>query len=406
MHFFKTLHYRAQTPKQLPFLDLTDRFIGADAEYILNYTSNVLKITKDGKCYFFKEARVRQGSLKDRIFEGVECFFREIASAPELKKKTLEALKDKRRFKRLIGMGNKDAKGDRFNRYLNSGDESCLGLPTPEDDEEKAILRRLVFYVYGEIEAWLYNVNIKPGRLETYSAIRALGTGELAAMLGLDTLIPRSDFVRIDVLGRVRYGILSDEAPGDTLIATPFKERARCVTPALLRDLTSLNLLDTLTGEDDHRIGNYHVVKNELGEYTSLCSFDNDGPDTFKPSASVKRANVIGCSAFIGRDGRVNRAHLDGDVASLLLSIKRSDLAERLPYLGGLQRHFLWSRICTVKRAIERTVRSRSDFLISGGEWRREHLKEDVNAKYGKTYLASLLSDCYFESGFHDFDTL
>ena len=406
MHFLKTLHYRTETPKQLSFLDYTDRFVGADAEYILNFTSNVIKITKDGKSYFFKEAKERRSSLRECVYNAVECFFDEIADSRDLKKKTLEALKIKRCFNRLVGMGYKDVKGDRFNRYLITGDESWLGLPSPADEAERATLRKLVFYIYGEVENWFYNINLKKGQLQTYSAVRALGTQELARMLGIDSLIPRSDFVKIELLGKVRYGVLSEEAAGDTLTSVTPSERAHSVTPELLRALTNLNLLDALTGDNDHRIGNYHVAKNELRKYYAVFSFDNDSPDTFKLSSSVRRSNLIGCSPFVGKDGLINRAHFDADAATALLQIKKADLKARLPYLGMMQQSFLWGRVRKIQNAITKTVGSRGDFLVSPTDWRMEHVNSDLSPRYGKTYLASLLSDCYFESGLHDFDTL
>ena len=64
MSCFQTLRYRTETPKQLSFLDAADRLAGAEVAYILNYTSNVIKITHGGRRYFFKEAKKRPASLR------------------------------------------------------------------------------------------------------------------------------------------------------------------------------------------------------------------------------------------------------------------------------------------------------------------------------------------------------
>lgn len=406
MHFFQALHYRTEKPKQLPFLDCTDAFLDADAEYILNYTSNVIKITKDGNRYFFKESKVRPKSLYDVVYGGIESFFDEIVHNTSLRERTLDALKCKNNLRRIVNMGCKDREGDLFHRYLVTDDGSCLGLPSPVSEAEKGELKKLVFYLYGELQNWFYNINVKKGQLQTYSAVRALGTQELARMLGIDSLIPRCGFVKLKLMGRVRYGILSEEAEGDTLTSSPFAERAGSVTPTLLRDLTNLNLLDALTGDNDHRIGNYHVVKNGTGEYSALISYDNDSPDTFKLSSSVHRPNLIGCSPLVDRGGIINRAHLDGDTVYRLTEIKKTDLNALLPYLGRMQISFVMARIRKVRKAILKTARVRSQLLIPRTDWKKEHIKEDLSPKYGKTYLASLLSDCYFETGFHEFDTL
>ncbi len=406
MREFQMLRYWADTPKQLSFLDQTERFFNAETEHILNYTSNIIKITQNGTPYFFKEAKPRPTSLRACVYESIDCFFDDIVCNPSLKEKVLKSLQNRRCFQRLVNMGYKNVRGDRFHRYLVSSDEGCLGLPASSALEEKAQLRKLVFYLYGELQNWFYNRNVKAGDLQTFSAIRALSTQELAKLLGLGDLIPRCDFVKLKLNGKIRYGILSEHAAGDTLTACPFEQRAKSVTPQLLRSLTNLNLLDVLSRDNDHRVGNYHVVANDRGEYCSILSYDNDSPDTFGLSANVGSVNLIGCSGFLDRKGLINRAHLDQAAASALLRLEKAHLDTFKPFLSNLQIRFLWKRIGKVQKAIRKTLSFRNDLLLMPNDWNREHLKQDLSAIYGKTYLASLLSDCYYESGLHDFDTL
>lgn len=400
------LRYLPQKPKQLPFLDFTERFLDADIGYVLNYTSNIITVTQNGTRYFFKEAKEKQGSLRACIQRGVDDFFCDIVHNPSLREMVLTSLQKRSNLRRLVNMGYKNVRTSRFNRYLISGDESCLGLPSPSSPEEKQQLRKLIFYLYGELQNWFYNARVRPGELQTFSAVRALGVRELARMLSVEELIVHCDFVKVKLGGRVRYGILSEEAEGDTLLDCPPEQRARLSSPELLRSLTNLNLLDTVSGDNDHRIGNYHVLTDEAGKYSDVLSYDNDSPATFGLSPSIRFKNVIGCSSFIRGCGTLNRAHLDKTAAEALLGIKRSELGALAPYLTPIQRFFLWSRISRVKRAISKTLRSRGDLLAKRNEWSAEHMKRDLSGKYGKTYLASLLSDCYYETGMHDFDTL
>ncbi len=402
MRSFQTLQYRAEMPKQLPFLDYTSIFADADFEYILNYSSNVIKITQDGKVYFFKEARKRPNTLRAYVWESIDTFFDEIVHNPSLQEKTLDSLKKRQNFQRLIHMGYKNVRGDRLHRYLVSGNEACVGLPQPATQEEKDQMRKLIFYVSGELQNWYYNAGVKAGKLQTFSAIRALATQELARLLGVDSLIVRCNFVKIELGGKIRYGVLSEQADGDSLISCPYEHRASLATPQLLRALTNLNLLDVLTHDNDHRVGNYHVTANEPG----VLSFDNDSPDSFCLSANVRFTNLTGCSALIDHRGLINRAHLDQDTASALLALQRSDLNTLAPYLSSLQLRAVWLRVCKVKKAIVKTLALRNDLLLEKDQWCAEHIGQDLSAKYEKTYLSSLLSDCYFETGMHEFDTL
>lgn len=406
MSCFQALRYRAETPKQLSFSDRRDDFAGAKAEYILNYTSNVIKITHDGRRYFFKEAKKRPASLRACVYEGVDTFFEEITEDPALKERVLVSLKQESNLKKLARMGSKERPGDRLHRYLVSGDETILGLPRHTSSAEEKELRKLVFYLYGELQNWFYNTGVKAGELQTFSAVRALGTYALARLLGVEELIPRCDFVKICLNGKTKYGVLSEEAPGDTWISRPPKERASLVTPAILRGLTNLNLLDVLAGENDHRVGNYHVVTEASAGESPILSFDNDSPDVFGFSANVRFSNLTGCSLFIDKKGLINRAHLDEKAAKALLAMKKERLQALQPYFGRLQLWFLWRRIGKVQKALTKTLSVRRDLLLWEGEWSAEHLRKDLSPKYGKTYLASLLTDCYFEKGFHDYDRL
>ena len=406
MHCFESLRFWAMKPKQLPFLDYSDLFLDADFEYILNYSSNVIKITNSGTTYYFKEAKKRMSDIRACVYEGIDVFFDEIVDNPLLKEKTLLALENKTNFRRLINMGQKNVRSHRLHRYLVSHDERCLGLPSPDSSKEKQQLRMLAFYLYGELQSWYYNVNVKSGELQTFSSARSLCSWELARLIGVESVIVPCCFAKIRLNGKEKYGILSEQAVGDTLTTVPCEQRAIYVTPQLLRELTNLNLLDVLSRENDHRVGNFHIVSNDEALYVSVKAFDNDSPDCFALSANVGFSNVSGCSGMIDHKGMIRRAHLDKYAAQALLRLEKSHLKALKPYLGDLQLAFLWLRVRRVKKAVNLTLHKHEDFLLAPNEWREEHIMQDRSGQYGKTYLVSLLTDAYFETGMHDFDTL
>lgn len=406
MRFLQSLRFRAEAPRQLPFHDQAESFARAKTEYLINHTSNVIKISQDGTHYFFKEAKRRPRSLRDCVDQSIDCFFEEIVHNPSLKDRTLASLQCKTHFNRLVRMGSKSVRTHRLHRYLTDGNEALLGLPAPDSEQEKAQLRMLVFYLYGELQNWFCNAGVKAGELQTFCAVRALGTQELARLLGLEELIVRCDFVKIELSGKVRYGVLSQQAAGEPLTDCPCEQRARSMTPQLLRALTNLNLLDVLSHDNDHRVGNYFVLANDASEYCAVLSYDNDSPDTFGMSCSVRFSNLLGCSPFLDGKGMINRPFLDQKAAQALLHLEKSHLKALSPYLGRLQLCALWLRIRQVKKAIIKTQASRPDLLLEQDQWGHEQIRQELSGKYGKTYLASLLTDCYYETGLHEFDTL
>ena len=406
MRFSTLLRYKLVKPKQLSFSDYTDRFIEAKIEYLLNFSSNVIKITDGVKRYYFKEAKPHAASRSACVFGSVASFFEDIVQNSELETKVTQALRKRANLHKLVNMGNKNNPRDRFHRYLLTGDTEHLGLPSPTNDVDKAQLRRLVFYLYSELQNWTYNAGLRAGELETFGAVRALATQEIARLIGVDYLLPKCEPVKIELGGKWRYGVLSEEAEGDIETSTPCYLRARHITPELLHALTDLNLLDAITHDDDHRVGNYNIISNSSGDYVTVRSYDNDGPSAFSLSGNVRASNIIGCSGFVGKRGLVNRLHIGKEAASALLAIDCSRLAPLGQYLGKPELWFLGLRIRRIKQAIRKTLSARSDFLISQGEWLPEHIKADLSPGCGKTYLASLLSECYYETGLHDFDTL
>lgn len=371
-------------------------------EYILNCTNNVIKITADGKTLYFKEA-VRRNSLKKHIAARTHEFFTRICPNAELERKICAGLSGRASFRRLINMGDKTEAGSPLNSYLQHGDERVLGLP-PAEAEEKDAVRKFVFYIHGEITDHFNNTGVKKGRIQTFLAVRALAAAELAEMLGLGRLIPATAYVKLTLNGEEKYGVIQEEAAGENAAGIPYGERRVRTTPQLLRELTDLNVLDALTRDSDHRADNYMTVSDGERKYTGVCSFDNDGGNAFFPSASLRIRHCTGCSDIVGRDGKINRPHLSRELSAAVLGLKFRDIKKLERYLTFSQIFCLWQRVSKLKRAIRRTVGTYPHFLLDSEEWSEEHIDEELTGKYGKTYLISFLSDCFYPGGRHPFD--
>lgn len=388
-------------PKQLSACDLGEEFSAAQAGYILNYSNNVVKLTRCGQSYYFKQARERV-KLREYILESVRVFFLEVCADAGYEREILNSLKDSGNFKKLVRMGDKDVKNSPLNIYLEQGCAGVLGLPECAEGK-KALERRFVFYIYGELNNYFYNAGVKRGKKQTFLAVRTMAVKKLADMLGIGRLVPESRYVKLRFCGAEKYGTLESAAAGENIARVPPEERKKHITPALLCDLTSLNVLDALSGDGDHRVNNFNTVVGAAGEYMGVVSYDNDGPDAFFPSARLKYGGATGCSELVA-GGRFNRPHLDKTLAERILGLDRRSVKDFSAYLTYAQRACLWARIKRLKRAVLKTVGENKDFLRSGGSWTEEDILEDISGRYGKTYLCSFLADCYYPGGLHPFD--
>lgn len=378
---------------------MSGEFSDAKAEYVLNYTNNLIKLTKNGERYYFKEARERLG-LRDYIDRSVINFFSEVCADDDLERQISQSLKHKKNLKKLIRMGEKDDVRSPLHRYLTEGDAQVLGLP-PFSDGHQGIGRQFVFYIYGELNNYALNYGVRKGNRQTFLAVRAVAVKKLADILGIGHLVPETRYVKLCLGDRERYGTLEWEAAGFNVAGVPPEERKKHITPQFLRELTNLNVLDVLCHDDDHRANNFHTVANERGEYVGVVSYDNDGPNVFLPSVSIRFGNGL-CSAFIGRHGLVARPHLDRRLAEAVLRLDRSAVGALAAYLTLSQRMCLWRRIRKMQKAILKTQRANAAFLLD--EWTEEQIQEELSGRFGKTYLQSFLSDCYYHGGAHPYD--
>ena len=388
---FVIQYYRLCTPKQIGTAAPLGDFDASHAEYILNYTNNVLKLRRGGEEFYFKEARLR-APLKEYLLSCIDDFF-DFYPNDSVKRRVAESLAKRRNVKRIYNMGYRLQEGSPFNRYVLTGDETVLGLP-PFEGEEKELVRKLVFFLFGAVTNYDYNMGVKRGRRQTFLAVRALATQEIAGMLGLSAMVPRAVYGKLLLNGREKEGVLTEKAAGADVSVLPPAARQKGVTPALLKALTDLNFLDAVCGDNDHRVDNYFTL-TDGDKFTGGVSYDSDGPTAFGLSGPNLK-HSLRCSPLICR-GKIARAHMDRGLAERLLAITREDLKKLSAYLTGLQLHFLWKRVKRLQRAVRRTAKANPAFLAEN--WTEEFIREDLSGKYGKTYLVSFLTDCDRSAG-------
>lgn len=154
-------------------------------------------------------------------------------------------------------------------------------------------------------------------------------------------------------------------------------------TPQHAQDLTTLNLIDAICYEKDHRPGNYHIVLDAQDKAVSICSFDNDSPWSFAPFGGADFKPYDGASVII-KGGLFNRPMLDTKVRKQFMNLTKNDVHNALSqYLGKNQVNACWRRIKALQKALGKT-----QFAYT--EWSEDVMKVELSGEYGNTYYTVL----------------
>lgn len=226
-------------------------------------------------------------------------------------------------------------------------------------------------------------LNGKRNQYQTYNVCSSMAEEEVAQLLGLENLLTKSHFCKIRIgEGMVLYGSMSSDARG--VDVRELKDCFREVyTPSLAKDLTSLNLVDSICYEKDHRPGNYHIILDDNGKAVSICSFDNDSPFSFAPFGGAAFKTYAGASEII-KKGQFNRPLLDNNVSERLLSLNRNDIQKSLGvYIGRNQVNACWKRVVELQKALKNT-----QFIFD--DWTEDVMMEELSGKFGNTYYSVL----------------
>jgi len=309
--------------------------------------------------------------------------------------KLVDVARNNKTLEKMRKMGNSSDVNSPLMQFHRNGNYYVLGLSAIKEVYPHEIIHNYVWYISSYIDAYNVSRYWMKNKWQTYFASRGIATYRLSELLGLQGYIPRTKYVNLEVKGgRNRFGSFMDVAYGVHYDDYSKLDAMHIITPTLQRSLTSLNLLDALTYEKDHRLNNYNVVLDEKGYATGVCAYDNDAPLTFFVSPSATFQTYAGCSPFV-KDSKINRPYLDKRIAIKFLSLKDNDIRNCLKdYCNSLQIWAVCRRLKKIQNAIKVTMDSKNDFLIDNDTWSENTIKEELSNKYGRTYL-SLINTIY-----------
>ncbi len=229
-------------------------------------------------------------------------------------------------------------------------------------------------------------LNIVRGKKYSYfSGVRSVASTIVADAIGLGHMITSARFCRIEFDdGEIILGVISDAASGTRMVDSSVQ-----LNGSLQKELLNLNVLDLICFQTDHGANNYNVFEQE-GVYT-VCAFDNDNPNTFLPVPMIKH-NFLGCSSLVTSEGLLNRPYISKEMISNIQSVDVDRLKKQLkPYMNSLQIGALIFRLKKIRNMFEKSINRNPNLAIADNEWNDKTVMEEVNGKYGRTYLSRLL---------------
>lgn len=294
----------------------------------------------------------------------------------------------KTNYMKFTSMGSSGNPSSPLMLFHTKHDFDVVGLKCVEGRMPWDVIETFVWYSRSHIDAWNFAKGVNKNSWQTYNAQRGIATYEISKVIGLEGIVPKTSYCRLSIdERRTKFGSFMDLAEGIHYDEYSHYDKDKVLTPKLQRALVNLNILDAITYEKDHRLNNYNIVFGDNGKAIDVCAYDNDAGPTFFISPSPTFSTYAGCSPII-MNGLVNRPHLAKNVAERLLSVKKAEVYNALDGLcNGVQKWACWQRVQAVQKAIKKTSRLNSDFLLDNSQWNESTMREELSGKYGKTYL-------------------
>lgn len=383
------------SPKNNPEKEATTDFSpeSYDRKYIANSTV-ITMYQKGEQALFFRECR-RHQKLYPYLCEHIEEYFDNICKSPNkkwLKTAVLQDLSKKENYKKAIRITSI------FNYQLMeilSGtyeDYSATGFECFKNHDNNDDFISFIQYFSCVLISHMTNAYLKVGKHQNFNANKQLATYKLAGLFGIEDMIPAVWFSKFEEDGKVKVGTLMEKAQGTPPSDILPKDRLNYSKETFLKDITNLDYFDALCYQLDHRLDNYYVTQNENGVIDHVVAFDNDAARTFFVNFNMPSKTYADASCVLNRDGTVNRPYIDKQFADKIIGLTRKSVKESVgKYLSLAQLCCLNQRIKKLKKAINKTAKQRTDFIVTN--WENVSAETMASSQWGKTYFNLYLND-------------
>lgn len=332
-------------------------------------TNNIIELWYKEKKYYLRliEKQVKNKEIIDYIIFKYECLSG--SPLPEIVKE--QVLKKSELF---LKMGYIDDFSSLVYRFFKDNDPNILGISLDKNIYSLDDLKGFIHFAWSEIASFKRNAG--SGGWTTFNYNRCRGQEMLFQLLGVERLICPTTLVKVCIGEFNCYGYLMDEAEGKNPLDLKNEDLKNSATEKLRKELNTLNIMDVLCYERDHRPGNYNVIYDERKEMlVSVRAFDNDSDFAFFPICSVKKS-FVGASPIVKEKGVIFHHCMDDNFVKSILSIKDEQVVNSVKqYLNRIQQKCLLIRLHKLQKAI------RESFKISNTQNDVEvNLKQKDNA--------------------------
>ncbi len=382
-----------------------------DLSYFNLSSNSIISFYHNEKLYYFRECpkicsfnEYFNNSI-DNFFKVInknsvtkECFAQEIPIAIDFEEKTVFQFKkyidNKKADKSFIkAMSAVDIVSKKCNFSIWENQKYDLSFLEKFGlfDLQKQLLDIAVYFLWymRGISATYKTLKIACGKKYSYfSAVRSVSSRIIAEELHLEHMITDARWCRLELdNGDSVFGVLSESAKGVRMLDYSLEPNV-----SLQKELLNLNLLDLIMFQTDHGPNNYNAYLDDNGN-DRVCAFDNDNPYTLCPSPFVT-FGFVGCKACINKKGAFLRPCLDKNTADNINNLDFRLLKNRLkPYLNHIQIRALIIRIKKIKRAIDKSAKANSNFLLNISDWEYGTLESELSGTYGETYLTKAIKN-------------
>ena len=364
---------------------------GLNTYWVNGLNNNIRVINFNGNIKYFKECKMKLDETSE-IKRIIENYFGEYLNNKFLFDKDLltQAILDNENKEKFLNAGFLWDKNSNLSKYIrNDIDSSPLGISNDVAKKLTVDLKDFLLYSSRELVHRHISSNIVEGELQTNLAVKQIATYKLAKLFGIDFLVVKSKFIKLITDYGEKFGVLTDKATGinSETINTP----DLTIDPKFQRDLTSLQILDTITNEQDHSPFNCSFqIKN--GKLISITAFDNEG--SFGLDTNLHKGGLCwnAVSPLLTENNSINLPHVNKVLAEKLLAIKSNDIVKILKdLLSDAQIDSCVKRFESLKSALANTISQDNNYLLDDENWSRNTILQEISGNYGNTYLTHYL---------------
>lgn len=361
-----------------------------DISWTNGLNNNLMVINFNGDIKYFKECK-KKLSKEAEAQRIVSSYFDEYLFNKSSSDKHLlsETLRNADNLEKFISAGFLWDRNSNLSRYLGGSINSdALGIPCSIAEKVEIDLKDFFLYASRELVHRCISTGIADGELQTNLAVKQIGTYRLAKLFGIDNLVVKSEFVKLITLDNEKLGVLTDKAMG--ISAENFGELNCSVDPKFQRDLTCLQILDTITNEQDHNPDNC-LFEVKDGRLVSLTAFDNEG--CFGLNTNLHKGLCWGAvSPLLNKENMINLPHVSKSLAGKILSVESDDIRENLEdLLSNDQIDSCIKRFDCLKEALVNTISVNNNFLLDDDQWSDDTILQEISGEYDNTYLNHFL---------------